>query len=316
MTDRLLPITRAHIAVDGRLEMTHDEFTTTTSHASPAAAREAAVQEMVSLAAAYGCALELSTSGAEGAWHLSVAPDGSVVAVPRVPEAPVTAPHQVVDTSMAALAIVSRIAVPDDLAALATPAGGPDESVAAPVSPAMAAPAPTAAPAASAAAPPASVAAEAPVSTPAAESADARVPEWRTVGTRDTEPSDPTGADLERAELEKTVAVAPRPAPTVHHAKLHTSIGTTLDIHGDGVFGRRPIGWTNSVRFEDPEHSVSNVHLRFVVEQDCVRIVDLESANGTLVTRDGVETVCEPGVEVRALRGSRVDVGSQFFVIV
>ncbi|OII39482.1 hypothetical protein BIU98_10365 [Curtobacterium sp. MMLR14_010] len=281
------PRSTAFLGDDGRLEFTHDGTTRTTEHASTAAAREAALAEMVALAALYGRPLELTTEGAEGAWDLVVRPDGSVapVGTEGARSDPFTEPTEQSSSRDEDLPLgtTSATAPTTDPVGSSGPVDErdrPDE--------------------------PHEEAGSAPGPSDAGEtSADLDV----TIRTR---PLRPEESDVP----EETVLLAPRRSAVVHRATLHTSSGTTLVIHGDGVLGRRPRGAANCVRFDDPHRSVSNSHLRFVVEEDAVRITDLGSSNGTTVVHEGVETVCEPGVEVRVLRGARVEVGSVFFVIV
>ncbi|WP_144765155.1 FHA domain-containing protein [Curtobacterium sp. 9128] len=124
-----------------------------------------------------------------------------------------------------------------------------------------------------------------------------------------------TTGPMDLGELEHTVVTNRRRIEPVSSARLFTSTGTTLDVAGTGVLGRRPVGHDNGVRFVDPTRSVSNAHLRFTVDRAGLVVEDLGSANGTTVTHDGVRQVCSPGIAVPARRGARVDVGDQFFVV-
>ena len=59
---------------------------------------------------------------------------------------------------------------------------------------------------------------------------------------------------------------------------------------------------------DDP--SVSKTHVRLVVEEGVLRVLDLESANGTLVIVDGVEFDCRPGEWILVPNGAVLALGT------
>lgn len=77
----------AHITEDGALEMLVEGVASVRLVGDSARARESAIDEVVALARRRGGPVELVTSGAEGAWRLSVGIDGSVLPIPEAPAA-------------------------------------------------------------------------------------------------------------------------------------------------------------------------------------------------------------------------------------
>lgn len=75
----------AHITEDGALEMLVEGVTIVRLVGDSARAREIAIDDVVALARRRGGPVELVTSGAEGAWRLSVGIDGSVLPMPEAP---------------------------------------------------------------------------------------------------------------------------------------------------------------------------------------------------------------------------------------
>jgi hypothetical protein len=133
--------------------------------------------------------------------------------------------------------------------------------------------------------------------------------------TRDTATlrSDPaTGADpepiaLERAQGERFI--------------LQFSTGESVAVFGTGLIGRNPLAepgeyFDQVVRMLDPTRSVSKTHLEFGQEVGAFWVRDRYSGNGTVVREpDRAPFRCDPGKRYLLARGSRVDVGEQFFVL-
>jgi hypothetical protein len=103
---------------------------------------------------------------------------------------------------------------------------------------------------------------------------------------------------------------------------LQFSTGESITIGGTGLVGRAPAPqpgeqFDQLVRIVDPGKSVSKTHLEFGQEAGALWISDRWSGNGTVVRpRDLPPRRADPGVRVRVTRGTRVDIGEQFFVVV
>lgn len=278
---------RSHIAPNGTLTLTHDGHTETCTHPTTEQAREAAIETVVLMAQVAGAPVHLQTSGAEGDWDLEVAANGAVRIMPEPPASPEDGTTDDAD------------AAPDDAAAEPeAPQDGEPDPGSAPGTEALPVPTDTI------------VIPPVPVSAPPAEPVlPTPTPPVRTLPRTDV--LEQSGDSIEHTILTRRRRSLPR-----HHAKLYTSLGTTIAVSGEGHLGRAPIGHENGVRFPDPTRSVSNAHIRFTVDAVGMSIEDLGSANGTSVTIDGSERTCHPGVVIRAPRGARVDIGDQFFVVV
>lgn len=139
----------AHITEDGALEMFVEGVASVRLVGDSARARELAIDEVVALARRRGGPVELVTSGAEGAWRLSVGIDGSVLPMPEAPpvrgglseavgpaEAAVVAPA-VAPVDEAGPPITDTTAVPVGLVDTVTPIADPItvDAVAAPAVP-------------------------------------------------------------------------------------------------------------------------------------------------------------------------------------
>jgi predicted component of type VI protein secretion system len=100
---------------------------------------------------------------------------------------------------------------------------------------------------------------------------------------------------------------------------LSLSSGAREIVSGSGLLGRRPIAQPGErfdymVTLVDPERSVSKTHIEFGIEGGEFWICDRYSANGTLLRfSEGPARLCEPGRRYRVARGSRVEIGDQFF---
>lgn len=338
------PAVTVHISQSGLLTMGGHGHTGTSSHASSEAAREAALDIVTGFARQSGHPVRLHTTGAEGNWHLVVASDGSV----DLEEMPAVVAPTTIDTT-ASVGRTDTIDLTERTATVSAPPSAPAvETIAMPVAPEphplpepvdlpdpvepLLPPIPPSPPIPSApAAAPESLATPEPSAgpehpatpEPSASSEHPATPEHpaeaTSVESTDTAPVDagwPSETELDEIEsLERTIVSTRRRTEPVSRAKLFTSTGTILDVSGSGVLGRRPLGVENPVRFDDPTRSVSNAHLRFTVDGAGLNVEDLASANGTTVVREGTRQQCHPGTTVPAPRGSRVDIGDQFFVV-
>ena len=100
---------------------------------------------------------------------------------------------------------------------------------------------------------------------------------------------------------------------------LSFSTGESITVHGTGLLGRRPVAqpgetFDQLVAIADPGRSVSKTHLEFGLEGDELWLCDRYSGNGTIVRPPGgVIRQFEPGRRYRVARGTRVEIGDQFF---
>ncbi|MET0853949.1 MAG: zinc-ribbon domain-containing protein [Microterricola sp.] len=140
-------------------------------------------------------------------------------------------------------------------------------------------------------------------------------------GTLDSGAVDPSTAPAEEP-LEAVVAPSePRGAASGISFMLQFSTGETFDVSGNGLIGRRPLPqaqerFDHLIQITDPGRSVSKSHLEFGQHEGELWVSDRASGNGTIVRRpDGTEIVCEAGRRYLVGRGTRVEIGEQFFVI-
>lgn len=102
---------------------------------------------------------------------------------------------------------------------------------------------------------------------------------------------------------------------------LQFSTGESVSVSGTGLIGRNPRQepgefFDHIVRVLDTGRSVSKTHLEFGQEDGAFWVLDRFSGNGTVVRNPESEPVrCEPGKRFRVARGSRVEIGEQFFVV-
>lgn len=156
----------------------------------------------------------------------------------------------------------------------------------------------------------------APTSAPASPSFSAPA----TPNAQDTAAIDPSAwADLEPMEidLEETRIVQRSGARFV----LQFSTGESVSVSGTGLIGRNPVAepgerFDSIVVISDAGKSVSKTHLEFGQDTGAFWITDRFSGNGTTVREPGgVPRRCDPGKRYRVTRGSRVDIGEQFFIV-
>lgn len=114
---------------------------------------------------------------------------------------------------------------------------------------------------------------------------------------------------------------APRTPPSGEDFVLQFSTGESVTVRGSGLIGRNPLPDDGElvdslVAIVDPGRSVSKTHLQFGQEAGVFWVLDRESGNGSTVRQPGtVAQPCESGYRYRVARGSRVDIGEQFFVV-
>ncbi|TPW76613.1 FHA domain-containing protein [Schumannella soli] len=120
--------------------------------------------------------------------------------------------------------------------------------------------------------------------------------------------------DLEDTRL---VSRAPRPASWV----LQFSTGESFTVSGSGLIGRNPSAqpaefMDQLVPLFDAGKSVSKTHLEFGQDSGRFWVSDRYSTNGTVIRPpDSEPRRCEPGRRYLVSRGTRVDIGEQFFVV-
>ncbi|TXN28520.1 double zinc ribbon domain-containing protein [Lacisediminihabitans profunda] len=102
---------------------------------------------------------------------------------------------------------------------------------------------------------------------------------------------------------------------------LQFSTGESFTVYGTGLIGRNPKVEPGEyvdqlVRVLDPSRSVSKTHLEFGQDDGSFWIVDRFSGNGTIVREpDSAPVRCEPNKRHRIMRGTRVEIGEQFFIV-
>ena len=120
---------------------------------------------------------------------------------------------------------------------------------------------------------------------------------------------------------ERGAPAGPTAQPDTPHVAftLSFSTGETVRLGGTGLLGRRPVAqpgetFEQLVAIDDPGRSVSKTHLEFGLEGDELWLLDRYSGNGTIVRPPGgVVRQFEPGRRYRVARGSRVEIGDQYF---
>ena len=112
-----------------------------------------------------------------------------------------------------------------------------------------------------------------------------------------------------------------RPGRAGERFVLQFSTGESFTVYGSGLIGRNPRSepgenFDQLVRVLDPSRSVSKVHLQFGQEAGRFWIMDRFSGNGTIAREPESEPVrCQPEKRFRIGRGTRVDIGEQFFIV-
>ncbi|BDZ44178.1 zinc-ribbon domain-containing protein [Naasia aerilata] len=120
---------------------------------------------------------------------------------------------------------------------------------------------------------------------------------------------------------EHTRLPAARPQPAAARFVLQFSTGESVTVSGSGLIGRRPEAqpgefFDTLVAIDDPGRSVSKTHLEFGQDGGTFWVSDRFSANGTVVREpERPARLSAPGMRSRVARGSRVEIGEQFFVV-
>ncbi len=102
---------------------------------------------------------------------------------------------------------------------------------------------------------------------------------------------------------------------------LQFSTGEQAVVTGTGLLGRNPgvqpgEHFDHVVSIRDPGRSVSKTHLEFGQDAGEFWVLDRFSGNGSVIRQpDHAAARCEPGRRYRIARGTRVDIGEQFFVV-
>jgi len=138
-------------------------------------------------------------------------------------------------------------------------------------------------------------------------------------GPRDQRPPVPDLGDLEYTRLRPGGTAGPTSpaAPPVQAGlRLVFDTGERLDVVGDGLVGRSPAaedGVEHVVAIDDPERSISKVHLAFGPTPDGdLWLMDRGSTNGTvLVGPDGSGAVLPAGTRVAVRAGSTIRFGQR-----
>jgi len=173
----------------------------------------------------------------------------------------------------------------------------------------LAAPAPAVAPVAAPASA-ASAASAAPASTPAQRIAP--------TPPLDAAFSSRAAFDSDHDDVEATRIVRNRQGDRF---VLQFSTGENSTVFGTGLIGRNPVVQPGEfvdqlVAIVDPGKSVSKTHLEFGQAAGVFWIIDRFSANGTVVRQpDARPQRLDPGKRQILARGTRVDIGEQFFVV-
>jgi pSer/pThr/pTyr-binding forkhead associated (FHA) protein len=145
------------------------------------------------------------------------------------------------------------------------------------------------------------------------ETADVDLPDLSDVPRTDSDhPAD-------ASDVEKT-RIVDRPARGDAFI-LQFSTGENLTVAGTGLIGRNPLAepgeyFDSLVSIVDPGKSVSKTHLEFGQDGGQFWISDRYSANGTVVREpDRPARRGEAGKRYRVVRGTRIDIGEQFFIV-
>lgn len=129
----------------------------------------------------------------------------------------------------------------------------------------------------------------------------------------------PWGVDASVEDLEATRVVSQH--GTGERFVLQFSTGESVTVHGAGLIGRNPSAQPGEyvdqlVSIFDVGKSVSKTHLEFGQEGGRFWVSDRYSTNGSIVRQPEAEPRrCEPGRRYFVMRGTRIDVGEQFFVV-
>lgn len=102
---------------------------------------------------------------------------------------------------------------------------------------------------------------------------------------------------------------------------LQFSTGEGATVTGSGLIGRNPQAepgefFDHRIVIVDQGKSVSKTHIEFGQTAGALWIADRYSGNGTIIKRPHAEAQrAEPGKRYLVSRGSRIDIGDQFFIV-
>ncbi len=102
---------------------------------------------------------------------------------------------------------------------------------------------------------------------------------------------------------------------------LQFSTGESFSVAGTGLLGRNPQAepgeyFDSIVAISDPGRSVSKTHLEFGQDGGTFWVSDRFSGNGTVMREpDQQPRRCEAGKRYRVVRGTRIEIGEQFFIV-
>jgi hypothetical protein len=133
---------------------------------------------------------------------------------------------------------------------------------------------------------------------------------------------DPVLGEVRRSPVEDLEATRLSVDPSAgERFVLQFSTGENVTITGAGLVGRNPSAQPGEfvdqlVTVFDPSKSVSKTHLEFGQESGRFWVSDRFSTNGSVVRQPDEEPRrCEPGKRYFIARGTRIDIGEQFFVV-
>jgi len=131
----------------------------------------------------------------------------------------------------------------------------------------------------------------------------------------------PWGADVDDEDAEDIEATRLVSAAGGDRFVLQFSTGESVTVSGAGLIGRNPAAQPGEyvdqlVSIFDVGKSVSKTHLEFGQEGGRFWVSDRYSTNGSVVRQPEAEPRrCEPGRRYFVVRGTRIDLGEQFFVV-
>jgi hypothetical protein len=120
-------------------------------------------------------------------------------------------------------------------------------------------------------------------------------------------------------DLESTIIVPRREQG--ERFVLQFSTGESVTVFGTGLLGRNPTPqpgefFDQLVTISDPGKSVSKTHLEFGQESGSFWVGDRFSGNGSVVREpESTPHRLTPGKRYRIVRGTRVEIGEQFFIV-
>jgi Double zinc ribbon/FHA domain len=127
------------------------------------------------------------------------------------------------------------------------------------------------------------------------------------------------GSEFDFVDVEKT-RILSRSARGERFV-LQFSTGESVTVFGTGMVGRHPVSepgefFDTFVAIVDPGKSVSKTHLEFGQDGGHFWVTDRFSGNGTVTREPDSQPIrCDPGKRYRIVRGTRVNIGEQFFIV-